>query len=172
MLYWVTVNDKFQEPASISRWIESYPFLEVACWEKIFRVVHFFIKEPYLQSFQYKIINRLINCKQNLFKWKIKDSPNCNHCGETDTLEHHLFWCIECTKFWTDFRKWMAETFQLKVNHYTVCEIIFGYGLREPKVSEITIVHNMLILLGKWFINKAKSNEKPLVFENFRKFSS
>ena len=52
VLYWVTVN----EPACISGWHESYPFLEVACWEKIFRVVYFFIKEP--------IINRLINCKK------------------------------------------------------------------------------------------------------------
>ena len=70
----------------------------------------------------------------------------------------------------------MEETFQLKVDHYTV---IFRYCLGEPNVSEITIVHNMLILLGKWFMNKAllltikhyQSNEKSLVFENFTKLA-
>ena len=37
-------------------------------------------------------------------------------------------------------------------------------------MSQINIVHNMLILFGKWFINKSKSNDKPLIFKNFVKF--
>ena len=162
VLYWIAVNEKLREPTAKEKWIESYPFLEAASWDKIYRVVHFFVKEPYFQSFQYKVLNRIINCKQNLHKWKIKDCPNCTNCREEDTIEHHLFQCIDSNKFWTDFRKWIIQTFQIRVDKYTVCEIIFGYGLKEPKMCQIDLVHNMLILLGKWFINQSKTNEKNL----------
>ena len=51
----------------MERWIEKYPFLEVIAWGKIFHMVHYIVTEPYLESFQYKIINRLTNCNLNLY---------------------------------------------------------------------------------------------------------
>ena len=150
VLYWVAINDQLQKPVAIEKWIESYPFLEVAPWEKIFRSIHFIVKEPHLQSFQYKVINRLINCKQNLYKWKITNSPNCYYCSKYETIEHHFFGCNTCTNFWNKIRKWTCEILEIEAEEYTVCEILFGYGLNKPKLSNTEMVHNILILLGKW----------------------
>ena len=169
VLYWISINDQLQEPVALEKWIESYPFLEIAPWEKIFKLSHLIVKEPYLQSFQYKIINRLTNCKQNLFKWKIVDSPICYYCGQNDTIEHHFFWCDTCIKFWDTFRKWTGQILEIEQKKYTVCEILFGYDLNESKLSIINLVHNVLILQGKWYINTSKFNEKLLNFRCYEK---
>lgn len=49
--------------------------------------------EPYLQTFQYKVQNRILNCNERLFKFKIKESKNCSTCYQVDTIEHHLISC-------------------------------------------------------------------------------
>ena len=54
------------------------------------------MKVTYMQSFQCKVLNKVINCNFYLFKWSIKKSPNCAYCENIDTVAHHLF---ECTDF-------------------------------------------------------------------------
>ena len=49
------------------------------------------LREPYLQSCQYKIINRILNCEEKLLKWKPTPDDNCTYCGLIDHIEHHLF---------------------------------------------------------------------------------
>ena len=66
-LYWAVLNDDIEEPLAIEHWVKSYPFLDSKPWYKI-------VPETYLQCFQYKILNRLLNCNYNLYKWKIMDS--------------------------------------------------------------------------------------------------
>ena len=51
--------------------------------------------EPYLRSFQYKIINRIINCKDKLYQCKILETNLCAVYKEVDGVEPHIFYCIE-----------------------------------------------------------------------------
>jgi hypothetical protein len=44
-----------------------------------------------LQSLQYKILTKILNCNYWLFKIKIKDSPKCRFCEEEETIEHYFF---------------------------------------------------------------------------------
>ena len=72
---WI-ITRKIQTPTSLEKWIIIYPFLENIDWAKIYMIPYRCIVEPSLQSFQYKIINRLLNCNENLCKWKIKTLTN------------------------------------------------------------------------------------------------
>ena len=56
-LYWIVTGKKIQEPTSVEKWIENYPFLESAPWKKIFRMLHLISNESYLHSFQYKVVH-------------------------------------------------------------------------------------------------------------------
>ena len=62
---------------AVEKWVEQFPFLETAPWNKIFKMIHHSDYETYLQSFQYKIINRILNCNYNLHVWKIKNKKKC-----------------------------------------------------------------------------------------------
>ena len=117
-----------------------------------------------MQTFQYKIICRILNCGYNLYKWKLTESPFCVYCRQIDTIEHHLYLCAYSKKFWELFEKWVSKylspTLQL-----TICEIMFGKNIRES--DNVTKVINVLINYGKWYINHKRTNEKNLCFFEF-----
>ena len=101
-IYWEIIDEKVKEPTSLNTWLNLFPFLEGINWKKIFLAVHHICPEIYFQSFQYKIINRVLNCNYNLYKWKIKEQPFCNFCSHVDTIEHHLYLCAHSKLFWED----------------------------------------------------------------------
>lgn len=168
VLYWAVINNKLQEPTAIEKWIERFPFLESAPWHKIYGSIHTITQEPYMQSFQYKIFNRILNCNYNLYIWKIKDSPLCNYCGLTDTIDHHLFYCTDCELFWTKTNTWITQVLKIKNNfEYSVCEILFGIGLDTKELGANEAIQNLVILMGKWYINKTRTENNPLHFRHF-----
>ena len=59
-LNWIAIDKIFKEPTVIETWIVSYPFLANASWHKIFKLTHRISPEPYLHSFQCKIVNRIL----------------------------------------------------------------------------------------------------------------
>ena len=47
----------------------------------------------------------------------------------------------------------------------TICDILFGIPIREENIDLI----NFINLLGKWYINKARTQNKPLSLYEFLK---
>ena len=47
----------------------------------------------------------------------------------------------------------------------TICEILFGIPIQDEGIKPI----NFIILMGKWFINKRRTDEKPLNLNTFFK---
>ena len=64
------------------------------------------VQETQLQSFQYKIIHRIIACNKKLFDMKIKDSPTCNFCNKIDDIDHFFFYCPIVQTVWRLFFNW------------------------------------------------------------------
>ena len=97
-------------------------------WSPILKRTFYITKEPYLQSFQYKILNRILNTNENLYKWKIQNSNECKLCG--DSVEHRIFYCNKSKSFWTKLKNWMIDNlgygFEL-----TVCEVILEYLIQK-----------------------------------------
>ena len=161
-IYWEFIN-KLSEPiTSLDTWIEIYPFLGNIDWKGVFLLPYKIVREPYIQTFQYKILNRTLNCNGNLYKWKIKQSPNCYFCNHYDTLEHHLFYCDESALFWKKLENWIFEILKAKFN-FTVCEILLGIN----NLSGDLILVNFLIILGKLYLNNKKSSESSVLFFEF-----
>ena len=150
-------------PTSIETWINIFPFLETEDWDPIFIRTFKTTKETYLQSFQYKILNRILNCKEKLYKWKIKPDNKCDDCGEVDVIEHHLYYCSTSKQFWNQLKNWMLANVGFGME-LTVCEVLFGLPTHNNSDLKLT---NFLILIGKWFLNNCKTQNKPLYFLDF-----
>ena len=90
------------------------------------------IKEPYFYSLQYQVLNRIINCKYKIFTWKISEDNKCIYCNNIDTLEHHLYTCIECEKLWELISEWIKTNLDTGFK-LTICEIILEYQLIKTK---------------------------------------
>ena len=157
-IYSTLMQDKFEPPTSINTWLDRFPFLENIDWKDIFELPYKIVSEPYLQSYQYKIVNRILNCNERLNKWKIKYGPECDSCGEIDTIEHRLYTCRESQKIWEGIYKWIDENFDIKIT-FTICEILFGIPANDDVFIQL---FNFIILIVKWFINKKKEQNKTL----------
>ena len=162
-IYNELIRFRSKPPTSLISWIELYPFLEKYNWNDTFVLPYKVIKETYMQSFQYKVLNRVINCNFNLFKWGIKNSPNCAYCENIDTVTHHFFECADCIEFWKKVEQWLFEKLKVKFN-LTVCEVIFGIPFSNDSLMQII---NYVIILAKYFINKQRHNGKKLTFHSF-----
>ena len=68
LLYWELINLKSKSLSSLDIWVDLFPFLENIDLYLHYQTV---TCEPYVQSFQYKVLNRTLNCRYNLYNWKI-----------------------------------------------------------------------------------------------------
>ena len=150
-------------PTSMTTWIDLFPFLEKYDWSISFELPYKILREPYFQSFQYKILHRIVNCRDNLFKWNIANSPNCNFCTDVDTIEHHFYDCKISQNFWKELKFKLKSTYNREFK-FTICEILLGLNMQDSSLSHCI---NSVIIWGKWYINKNKSCNKAVLFKEF-----
>ena len=157
------IKQKTKPPTSLNVWIDLYPFLEKINWSDIFQLPYKITKEAYIHGFQYKILNRILNCNYNLHKWGIKDSPQCIFCTSIDTIQHHLYECEECKNFWKSIEDWIYEKLKVRFN-FAICEIIFGFPSTDDPIFQVL---NFIIIYAKHYINNKRSNTKKPLFVEF-----
>ena len=87
--------------------------------------------------------------------------PTCIYCTQTDIIEHHIYHCNETINFWKDVSTWLYTINWIKLS-CTVCEVIFGLCTASLTDGNIEFVYNYIILLGKWYINKSRSNNQRI----------
>ena len=100
-------------------------------WSVIFSRPYKSVWETQLQSFQYKILHRIIACNKKLFDMKIKDSPTCNFCNQIDDIDHFFFKCPMVQTLWRSFFNWWNSLghFVLDFNQsVNVKNILFGFN--------------------------------------------
>ena len=64
--------EKIALPTSIKTWVDTYPFLEKIDWKKILELLYKITTEPYLQIYQYQILNRILNCNDLYLDGKLR----------------------------------------------------------------------------------------------------
>ena len=78
----------------------------------------------------------------------------------------YLYYCCVSIVFWDKVSKWIKEITDMKIR-FTVCDIIFGLTNHLYDGDRVDFTINYLILLGKWYLNKQKSNIKIIIFSEF-----
>ena len=162
-IYWEYINNFIKTPGCIDKWMDLFPFLEKLDFKTIYILPYKIVREPHLQTFQYKILNRTLNCNYMLEKWSIIDSNLCVKCKNVDTLEHHLYYCNETNKFWNKVNTWVNGIFETNYE-ITICEIMLGIPeAKDPYLKSL----NSIIILGKWFLNSKKTQTMDIIFFEF-----
>ena len=134
--------------------INIYSFLENLEWDAIYLLPYKITSEPFLQNLQYKILNRILNCNNQLFTLKITESNKCYDCNQIDTLEHHLIHCITSGRIWESLEEWICNN--LQINFYIKeCELLFRVPFTNP--IDLQLI-SFFILITKWFIHLQKQN--------------
>lgn len=162
--YTYFISLKTQIPTAVHKWESLYPEYSFD-WKLIYQNPYQTTSDTNLQSFQYKIINRFMACNSLLSIWKKREHSNCNHCNEIDTIEHHLYQCIELQHFWTSFLTWWKNISNVNIKLH-ICDIIFCI----PNFNDDPTLNcmNTLILFAKKYIYDMKLNENVISFTHFK----
>lgn len=154
VLYNHLVRGKKRTPTCKIKWSETYPNFNDAAedlWPNIFKLAFKITRETKLQTFQFKLIHRLITCQKKLNEMKIVESSTCLYCNEIDDLTHFFLYCSEPNAFWNSFFNWWNGLGDLRIstdyNELAEC-ILFGF----QSEGEIFQVLNYCILLAKHYI--------------------
>jgi hypothetical protein len=151
-VYWLIIKQKQKSPTAIQKWIADYPFLNDNDFKCFFTLPYKILRSTKVQTFQYKLLHRTIPCKNNLYKWKLVETPNCNSCTEIETIEHFFYNCERTKGFWNSLLIWIKNNLELTIA-LSVVDVLFGIPFEQ---DDLLLYLNFIILQAKWFIYKTK----------------
>ena len=114
--------------------------------------------EPYVRSFQYRVLNCILFTNDRLFKIGYISNPNCTFCNEAlETIQHLLFSCTISQAFWNDVIYNILS--KLSSCRYLLLSDVIVVFLREEMDLE-----NYVLLLGKVYLWDCRRNDnKPSI---------
>jgi hypothetical protein len=145
-------------PTAINKWMIAHGDID---WPRVFLSPYCLVRDTKIQTFQYKVINRIIPCEYNLNLWKISDSNLCPVCAGLDTIEHFFYDCPMVRAFWSSLENWVAQITDTRVG-VSKQEILLG--LQTESNDQTLFIINYCILMGKWYIYTQRLRENTLFF--------
>ena len=107
-LYWLLLEQKYDmcsKPKAQIYWEGKYD-IPTECFGDIYNLPYKVIRLTNVQSMQYKVLYRILNCNSWLYKIKIINSPVCRFCDKEENFEHYLFDCKVTKEYWSAFLTW------------------------------------------------------------------
>ena len=162
--YHLLIKQKYEKPNKWAKLREEFN-LEDKQLSEAFVMPLRVATEPYLRSFQYKVLNSILYTNELLCKIGYISDPNCSFCHQTtETISHIFFHCPFSTSFWNE----TCEKILNKLNS-CVClsleyrEIILGFLTGEMDLL------NYIILLGKTYLWTCRCKDTKPSFNHFQR---
>ena len=89
--------------------------------------------EPYLRSFQYKVLNSILFTDDRLCKIGYISEPNCTFCHQlTETIPHILFGCSFSNSFWHEVNeKNLSQSRVAEASRLHIARLLLGFLRRR-----------------------------------------
>ena len=163
-IYWEYISSVGAHPTAEAKWAEYIDLDED--WEHLYVIPYRVCRETYLQSFQFKIVNRFFPCNYTLSKWYKEQSPQCNQCDGIDYLEHYFYLCEPVNSFIHSMERWWLSTLEvsMKLNAKYVL-----FGIPNHNDDMFIDIFNLCILYAKWYIYQCKQNNQSIFIIDYLK---
>ena len=94
------------------------------------------IKHPSLRAVRLKVVYKDIFSNERRYRFDLSDSPDCDVCGEVETVEHHLATCNNALRMWNLYHRITSQ----RVN--SLLEVIMcGSSLEHEIIKSVIIKH-------------------------------
>ncbi len=94
--YWHIINSNIRIPSTIcqlQKVLTPLKKTDTSFWKSIFRMPFITVRDTRIQTFQYRVIHRIVPCNEWLFKLTVKPSSTCEYCFHSDSLIHIFINC-------------------------------------------------------------------------------
>jgi hypothetical protein len=108
--YWHIINQSNYTSKNIQKWENTITEItnNHINWGKVYSLAFKTVRETKLQSLQYRILHKTIQCNEWLYNLKIRSSNICEFCNLNviDNLIHFFIQCPICKTFWISLIQW------------------------------------------------------------------
>ena len=154
-------------PTASQKWEEHYFYVNFD-WPEIYKLPYKSVRETYIHSLQYQIINRYFPCKETLGIWYSNNDKNCNMCKDcTDNIEHYFFECASVKQLWSELMRFIQQVYGI---HFELRCLDIIFGIINDSNDDVLEVLNFCILQGKYFIKKKKMDNCIVYFREFQDY--
>ena len=130
-------------------------------WTKFFTISKV-DRDVRMQSFQYKIIHRILPCNKYLSKWHDSITSECFYCKAEDDIPHFIYYCPHTRPFWHKIDTWL-KAIGIQQSAVSCKEAVFGLIENKPHITAL----NFTILQAKWYIFRKKIIHDVLIWPEF-----
>ena len=96
------IKNKYERPKKWAKLAEEFDLRENQ-YSEVYLLSLKVASEPYVRSFQYKVLNSILYSNELLYKIGYVSNPNCSFCQATrETINHILFECSYSKSFWSE----------------------------------------------------------------------
>ena len=135
-------------------------------WDKIYKICFKTTNRNDLFWLQYRIIQRILGVKSQLYKMNICNNNTCDFCQSAEETLIHLFvLCPLVKRFWQNLNQWLQQSLglYLDLNPPTII-----FGILENQFDSLPL--NVINLAAKMFIWNCSRNSKPLQLSDFQNY--
>jgi len=99
----IFIQTQFKKPYIHNFWIQK--FKNNVNWENFYYFLNYSLMDTRITQYRYtiqcKLLHIIIATNENLFTWKLSNSPCCNFCNEIETVDHFVIECKCLDNCWT-----------------------------------------------------------------------
>ena len=115
-------------------------------------------KESKLRLLHFKLLHNIYPTNIMLKRMRIKNSENCDFCGEKDFIEHMFISCPKLKGFWDKIFSLIFTHTQVKFD-LTNSNILLGISCDNGRLKRQINIANHVILISKFCISKMRYGE-------------
>ena len=162
--YHLLIKQKYEKPNKSAKLREEFN-LEDKQLSEAFVMPLRVANEPYLRSFQYKVLNSILYTNELLCKIGYVSDPNCSFCHQTiETISHIFFDCSFSTSFWNEIcGKILNKLSSRGCLSLEYREIILGFLTGKMDLT------NYILILGKAYLWTCRCKETKPSFSHFER---
>ena len=97
----------------------------------------------------FTVPHRSLITNKKLYQFSIKDSDDCEHCGNTDTITHLLYKCDRISHLWKELEHWL-NTLMADPVILDETSVLIGNPGNELIVNYIYIITKHKVYKSKW----------------------
>ena len=111
------------------------------------------IRDKKIAEFNYKVLNSILACKSNLYKWKKTTNSNCDLCGTHQDIIHLLYSCGEINNIWQYIQGKLAIKLEMS-------NIIYGYN----NDKDITYIISLIsyTIYKQWIVASSSNTMRQI----------
>ena len=149
--YLMIISKKAQLPNASSK-LEREFIISSDCLPKVFALPFKEALEPYVRTFQYKVLNSILYTNDKLYEIGFSQSNKCTFCKlELESLYHLLYICPLSRNFWADFEIFWSSISKEEI-HLSLQDVILGITTRPCPLLDY------LLLIAKIYLWDCRSN--------------